>query len=76
MWRAAKKFGNFFSGDLGELSRDYRTRRGQVRAVGWLTGRCEGFRPAGDLWSCDHALPGNPEVVFGEKMSFRVFQSD
>lgn len=42
----------------------------------WLTRRCEGFRPAGDLWSCDHALPGNPEIVFGEKMSFRVLQSD
>ncbi|KAM7321191.1 hypothetical protein ACRRTK_019283 [Alexandromys fortis] len=42
----------------------------------WLTRRCEGFRPARDLCSCDHALPGNPEIVFGEKMSFRVLQSD
>lgn len=45
VWRAAKKFGNFFSGDLGELSRDYRIRRGQVRAVGWPGGVRGSDRP-------------------------------
>lgn len=40
-WRAAKKFGKFSSGGLGELSRGCRRRRGQVRAAGWPgTVRC------------------------------------
>lgn len=68
-WRAAKKFGNFSSGGLGELSRGCRRRLGQVRSAGWLgTVRCSSQEPLG----LRPRSSGHPEMVLSERTTFRV----